>query len=95
MPGAEHNMIRLRPTMSIHLQRHLSNVVAGVRLKNSLERNQRKHKIGPRYDESNRRRLIKPNLLKERRRIIHERIESTQLLKRLHATSNDCLGDVM
>jgi hypothetical protein len=58
-----------------------------------LERNQCKHKVGSRNDESNRRRLVKPDLLKERRRIIHERVESTELLKCLHATSNDFVND--
>jgi hypothetical protein len=61
--------------------------------KDELERNQCKHKVGPRNDESNRHRLIKPDLLKERRRIIHECVESTELLKCLHATSNDFVND--
>ena len=64
-------------------------ITGSFELKNELERNQRKQKVGSRNDESNCRRLIEPNLLKERRGIIHERIESTQLLKQLHATSND------
>ena len=61
--------------------------------KNELEHNQCKHKVGPRNDESNRRQLIKPDLPKEQCRIIHEHIESTELLKCLHATSNDFVDD--
>ena len=95
IPRAEYNLICLRPMISIHLQRCHEHGCSTVCMspKNELERNQCKHKVDPRNDESNRHWLIKPDLPKERHRIIHEHIESTVLLKCLHAASNNFVDD--
>lgn len=56
---------------------------------NILQRKKREDEVRPADNESNRCRLVEPYLLEERCRVIHERIESTELLVRLHAASDD------
>jgi len=52
------------------------------------QRDQREQKIGSRDDEPNGSRLIKPDFGKQGGRVIHQRVETAELLKGLHATTD-------
>lgn len=50
--------------------------------------NQREQKVGSGDDESNGSRLIKPDFSKQGGGVIHQRVETAELLKGLHATTD-------
>lgn len=55
---------------------------------NPLQRDQREQKVGSGDDESNGGRLVEPNFSKQGGRVVHQRVETAELLKGLHATAD-------